>query len=153
MRQIAFYFVFLLFGCAPYTLAPLTTGHPAHPDAMAALQQPVSRTLAYTSSDLPTPRVAATAAVAQQGDHEAHLETQSSMSQTVVGEGKVIATVPSANQIVVEHGPIKGFMDAMTMGYQVDPPSLLQGLSPGDRVRFTIDTKKKTVVKIEKVQS
>jgi Cu/Ag efflux protein CusF len=61
--------------------------------------------------------------------------------------------VPSANQIVVEHGPIKGFMDAMTMGYQVDPPSLLQGLSPGDRVRFTIDTKKKTIVKIEKVQS
>jgi len=142
-----------LAGCAPYALAPLTTDHPAHPDAMAAPQRPVSMTLAYTSSDLPTPRVAATAAVAQQGDHEAHHETQSSMSQTVVGEGKVIATVPSANQIVVEHGPIKGFMDAMTMGYQVDPPSLLQGLSPGDRVRFTIDTKKKTVVKIEKVQS
>jgi Cu(I)/Ag(I) efflux system protein CusF len=142
-----------LAGCAPYALAPLTTDHPAHPDAMAAPQRPVSMTLAYTSSDLPTPRVAATAVAAQQGDHQAHHETQSSTSQTIVGEGKVIATVPSANQIVVEHGPIKGFMDAMTMGYQVDPPSLLQGLSPGDRVRFTIDTRKKTIVKIEKVQS
>jgi len=61
--------------------------------------------------------------------------------------------VPNSSQVVIEHGPIKGFMDAMTMGYQVDPPSLLQGLSVGDRVRFTIDVKKKTIVKIEKVQS
>src|SRR5215831_15077576 len=141
-----------LAGCAPYALAPLTTGHPAHPDAMAALQQPVSRTLAYTSSDLPTPRVAATAAAAQQGDHEAHHETQSSMSQTVVGEGKVVATIPSANQIVVEHGPIKGFMDAMTMGYRVDPPTLLEGLKSGDRVRFTMNVSKEAIINIEKLK-
>ncbi|MND01777.1 Copper binding periplasmic protein CusF [compost metagenome] len=61
----------------------------------------------------------------------------------------MIATVPSANQIVVEHGEIKDFMDAMTMGYQVEPPSLLGGVKAGDQVRFTIDVPNKTIVKIE----
>jgi Cu/Ag efflux protein CusF len=70
--------------------------------------------------------------------------------QTVVADGKVITTVPNAGQIVVEHGEIKGFMDAMTMGYRVDPPSLLEGLKSGDKVRFTIDVPKKAIVKIEK---
>jgi Cu/Ag efflux protein CusF len=145
-------FLFLA-GCAPYTLAPLTKDHPAHPDAAVGQQQQASRTLAYTSSDVPSPRPAAGTAAAQQSDHEAHHESQPTEAQTVTGEGKIVATVPNASQIVIEHGPIKGFMDAMTMGYQVDPPSLLQGLSASDRVRFTIDVKKKTIVKIEKVQS
>jgi Cu/Ag efflux protein CusF len=72
--------------------------------------------------------------------------------QTVVADGKVVATVPNVSQIVVEHGEIKGFMDAMTMGYRVDPPSLLEGLQSGDKVRFTIDVPKKAIVKIEKLQ-
>jgi Cu/Ag efflux protein CusF len=71
--------------------------------------------------------------------------------QTVVGEGKVVATVPSASQIVVEHGEIKGFMEAMTMGYRIDPPSLLEGLKFGDKVRFTIDVPKNAIIKIEKM--
>jgi Cu/Ag efflux protein CusF len=70
----------------------------------------------------------------------------------VIGEGKVVATVPASNQIVVEHGEIKGFMEAMTMGYPVDPPSLLEGLKFGDKVRFTIDVPKKAIVKIEKMK-
>jgi Cu/Ag efflux protein CusF len=152
MKQIAFFFIFLLAGCAPYTLAPLTTDHPGHPDAMAAPQGPISKTLIYASADLPSPRGAPNVTAAQQGDHEAHHETQLSTSQTVVGEGKVVATVANANQIVVEHGPIKDFMDAMTMGYQVDPPALAEGLKPGDKVRFTIDVTRKTIVKIEKLK-
>ena len=69
----------------------------------------------------------------------------------IVAEGKVVATVPNASQIVVEHGEIKGFMEAMTMGYRVDPPSLFEGLKFGDKVRFTIDVPKKAIVKIEKM--
>lgn len=72
------------------------------------------------------------------------------MPKSVTGDGKIIAVVPSSNQIVVEHGEIQGFMGAMTMGYRVDPPSLLKGLQAGDMVRFTIDTEKKAIVKIEK---
>lgn len=64
----------------------------------------------------------------------------------------MIATVPSANQLVVEHGEIKGFMDAMTMGYRVEPSSLLDGLKSGDRVRFTIDVPNNAIVKIEKIK-
>ena len=52
---------------------------------------------------------------------------------------------------MVEHGEIKGFMEAMTMGYRVDPPSLLAGLKHGDKVRFTIDVPKKAIVEIEKL--
>ena len=135
----------LLTACAAYKPAPLTTNHPAHPDALSAPARVVSRTLAYTQADIPAAQPAAS--VEQRGGDASALARQ----QTVVGEGKVIATVPNANQIVVEHGEIKGFMDAMTMGYQVDPPSLLEGLKSGDKVRFTIDVPKKAIVKIEKM--
>lgn len=69
----------------------------------------------------------------------------------VVGEGKVVAVVPSTNQVVLDHQAIPGFMDAMTMGYQVSPPSLTEGIQPGDAVRFTLDTQKKAIVTIEKM--
>ncbi len=68
-----------------------------------------------------------------------------------VGEGKVVAVVPSSGQLVIEHGPIKDFMDAMTMGYPTEPASLLEGLKPGDKVRFAIDLKRKVIVKVEKI--
>jgi mono/diheme cytochrome c family protein len=74
------------------------------------------------------------------------------LAQSVIGEGKVIAVVPASAQLVVEHGEITGFMDAMTMGYKVDPPSLLDGLKAGDTVRFTIDTQNQAIVALEKLQ-
>jgi Cu/Ag efflux protein CusF len=138
-------------GCASYQLEPLTAKHPAHPEGMAAPKQPVSKTLAYTSADVPSAQGAAVAAT-QEGGHDAHHPAAPSPQHTAVGEGKIVATVPNANQLVVEHGEIKGFMDAMTMGYGVDPPSLLEGLRPGDKVRFTIDVPKKAIVKIEKMK-
>ena len=70
---------------------------------------------------------------------------------SVTGEGTVIALVPANQQLVVEHGEMKGFMEAMTMGYKVDPPSLLDKLKAGDNVRFTIDTQQKAIVNIEKL--
>ncbi len=51
-------------------------------------------------------------------------------------------------QKVVDHEEIKGFMAAMIMGYKVAPASLLRGLEPGRRVRFTIDADEETIVKI-----
>ncbi len=72
-------------------------------------------------------------------------------AQSVTGEGTVIAVVPSNEQIVVDHGDIKGFMAAMTMGYKVNPPTLLDGLNAGDEIRFTIDPQQKAIVNIEKM--
>jgi Cu/Ag efflux protein CusF len=69
-----------------------------------------------------------------------------------VGEGKVIAVVPASHEIVLTHGEIKGFMDAMTIGYPTMSPSLLEGVKAGDTVRFTVDTEEKAIVKLEKVR-
>jgi Cu/Ag efflux protein CusF len=140
----------VLSGCAPYQLAPLATSHPAHVDAPSGPERPASTTLAYTPSDIPSvrqsPAVASTPAAAP-GARQA----ESAPSQRVGGEGEVVAAVPNASQIVVEHGEIKGFMEAMTMGYRVDPPSLLTGLKEGDKIRFTIDVQRRAIVAIEKL--
>ena len=63
--------------------------------------------------------------------------------------GKVIALVPAKSQIVVDHQEIPGFMKAMTMGYQVESMQLLEGLQPGDAIKFKIDAAKKKIVAIE----
>ena len=152
----------VLGGCAAaYTPSPLTMSHPAHLEATAAPEPPPSTTLAYGSSDLPSPQPAYGMAQssmqhgmqhgAQHGMHGAQPSAQEAQ-HTVVGEGKVVAVVPSSGQIVVDHQEIKGFMDAMTMGYRIDPPSLLEGVQAGDAIRFTIDTQNKAIIKIEKMQ-
>jgi Cu/Ag efflux protein CusF len=69
----------------------------------------------------------------------------------VSGEGKVVAVVSESGQIVVDHQEIKGFMEAMTMGYKVSSPALLKAAKPGDKVRFTIDTDKLVITKIVKL--
>jgi Cu/Ag efflux protein CusF len=150
VKRFLFGMVYIgLSGCAPYQLQPLSLNHPANPKAMATPPLPRSKTLAYSLEDVP----AAIAASAAQSGHEGHHPaTESNRQNTVTAEGKVIATVPSASQVVVEHGEIKGFMDAMTMGYRVEPSSLLESLKAGDQVRFTIDVPKKTIVKIERMK-
>jgi Cu/Ag efflux protein CusF len=139
----------LLAGCAAYQLQPLGMNHPASPEAGGISQYSVSRTLAYTTEDVPSAQPISGVA-AQGGNEDRHAAKAD--QKTVVGEGKVVAIVPSASQVVVEHGEIKDFMEPMTMGYRVDPSSLVEGLNAGDKVRFTIDVPKKTIVKIEKLQ-
>jgi Cu/Ag efflux protein CusF len=142
-------FVLIAFsGCAAYELQPLSTNHPANAHALAAPERALSKTLAYSRADM----LALSAGAGQQGRDVSDPGTDSNGQKTIVGEGKVIATVPSANQLVLEHGEIQGFMESMTMGYRVEPPSLLEGLKTGDKVRFTIDVQNKTIVKLEKLK-
>jgi Cu/Ag efflux protein CusF len=72
------------------------------------------------------------------------------VSKTVSAQGQVVALVPESGEIVLSHGEIKGFMDAMTMGYKVSSPSLLKAVKPGDTVQFTIDTEKNSITRIVK---
>jgi mono/diheme cytochrome c family protein len=72
--------------------------------------------------------------------------------KTVTGEGTVVALRPDRQQVVVEHGEIKDFMEAMTMGYTVTPPSLLNSVKPGDRVRFTIETAARTITRMDRLE-
>ena len=48
-------------------------------------------------------------------------------------EGTVVELMPDG-RIMVEHEEIEGFMDAMTMPFQVKSPTLLEGVKPGDRI-------------------
>ena len=73
--------------------------------------------------------------------------------KTVSAPGMVIAVVPDSGEIVIEHGEIKGFMEAMTMGYKVSPQSLLKTVNAGDQVQFTIDTGRNVITRIEKKSS
>jgi Cu/Ag efflux protein CusF len=152
MKSKRFLFVtalIVLAGCStPYELQPLSLNHPANAQAPSAPLPMSSKTLAYTRTDVPS----AMAAAAPQGGDESHHPGNQTPQKTVVGEGKVIATVPGANQLVVEHGEIKDFMEPMTMGYRVEPSSLLEGLKAGDQIRFTVDVPKKTIVKVEKMK-
>jgi Cu/Ag efflux protein CusF len=141
----------ILAGCAGYRLEPLAATHPANPDAPAASARPPSLTLAYTLSDIPSVRSVSAVAAVQHGEHGPRA-TQGAKEPTVIGEGEVVATVPKAGQIVLEHAEIVGFMEAMTMGYRIDPPSLLAGLEQGDRVRFTIDVERRAIIAIEKLR-
>ena len=75
------------------------------------------------------------------------------VAKSVSGVGKVIALVTETQEIVVDHEEIKGFMDAMTMGYKVSPTSLLKTVKAGDKIRFTIDTDKRAITKIEKLKN
>ena len=138
----------VLEGCTAYQIPPLTLNHPAHPEAEAVPASPGSQTLAYTVTDAGSAQRTVTLA-SHEGGHEGHHQAEA--KQAVVGEGKIVATVPNANQLVVEHGEIKDFMGPMTMGYQIDSPSLLEGLKSGDKIRFTIDVQTKSIVKIEKL--
>ena len=70
----------------------------------------------------------------------------------VTGEGTVIALRPDRQQIVVEHGKIEQFMDAMTMGYKVASLALLDRVKPGDKVRFTIDTGARAITTLDKLR-
>jgi Cu/Ag efflux protein CusF len=70
----------------------------------------------------------------------------------VKGSGKIIAVVPESQQVVIEHGAIKDFMGAMTMGYKVSSSSVLKGLQAGDLVEFTLDTGQRVVTKIDKLK-
>ena len=72
--------------------------------------------------------------------------------KTVSAQGQVVAIVPENGEIVLTHGEIKGFMDAMTMGYKVGSPAMLKAVKPGDTVQFTIDTEKRVISKITKSQ-
>jgi len=73
--------------------------------------------------------------------------------KSVTGEGKVVALSSDKGEIVLDHQEIKGFMDAMTMGYKASSVAILKGLKPGDKVRFAIDTEKRTITKIEKLKN
>ena len=69
-------------------------------------------------------------------DHDAAMMTGEGMG---MGEGRVIEVDAAANQVRIDHGPIEGIMDAMTMSFEAQRGVALGGLEPGDEVHFLLD--------------
>src|SRR5688500_4381835 len=53
--------------------------------------------------------------------------------------GQVLAVQQDRSELTVRHDDIPGFMDAMTMTYQVVPASLLNGRKPGELIAATLE--------------
>ncbi len=65
------------------------------------------------------------------------------------GIGVVVAVYPRNNRLVLNHEEINGFMAAMAeMSFMVTPATLLNGIEPGDKVRFTIDADKRAIIDV-----
>ncbi len=70
-------------------------------------------------------------------------------------EGTVLALQAEKGVIQLAHEPIQGpgfFMAPMQMPFTVADPALLNGLSPGDRVRFRVSEEQKSrIIELRKL--
>jgi Cu/Ag efflux protein CusF len=104
-------------------------------DYRAKLDQPQhgSGPLDQKDASAPAPQVQA-AAPAQSATQP------SSASQLPTVSGTVEKVDTAAGKITLDHGPIPNLnMDAMTMVFRAQNPTLLQGVKEGDKVKFQAD--------------
>ncbi len=73
------------------------------------------------------------------------------LQQSYEGVGIVISIEASKRRLVLDHEEIKDFMAPMIMGYGVSQRTLLDGLEPGSKVRFTIDAYNQTITDLQAV--
>lgn len=71
--------------------------------------------------------------------------------QFVEGSGSVVKIDLAAGKLVINHKAIPGYMGAMTMPYAVASPDMLGQVKPGMKIKFTLDKKKRIIVKIEPI--
>jgi len=55
------------------------------------------------------------------------------------GAGTVLEIKKDAEKLKIEHGPIEGVMDGMTMEFDLMDPAMLDDLSAGDKINFTVE--------------
>jgi Cu/Ag efflux protein CusF len=82
-------------------------------------------------------------------------EARQAAAQSWSARGIVRAAVPSQQALFITHETITGLMPGMTMGFEVADPKLLDGLAPGDPIRFTLrrEGDRLRVVAIERQRS
>ncbi len=87
--------------------------------------------------------------VGKGGEPPAHEAPSAATARLFEGIGGVVAVDRRKSRLVLTHGEIKGFMAAMEeMSFLVTPATLLKGIEPGDKVRFTIDADKRAIVDV-----
>ena len=61
-------------------------------------------------------------------------------TEGVPSVGRVVKVEANAGRITIEHKPIWHlYMEAMTMTFRIKDPTLLFGLTAGDKVRFKVE--------------
>ena len=119
-------------------LVDATTGHQLWADRydreftdVFALQDEITQKIAWTLAGYST-KSAETAAA----------------TKIFEGIGTVVTVEAGKSRVVLDHGEIKDLMAPMVMSYQVMPPTLLENIKAGDKIRFTIDPDKRVIVNI-----
>jgi Cu/Ag efflux protein CusF len=57
------------------------------------------------------------------------------------GVGVVTAVDAAAGRLTINHQAIAGLMPAMEMSLGANPPTLVEGVRPGDKIEFDIESK------------
>jgi Cu/Ag efflux protein CusF len=90
-------------------------------------------------------------------DEVARLRSEATRAapQSWTVRGIVRSIIPKLGAVFLTHEALPGLMDAMTMGFETDNPKLLEGLAPGDPVRFTVrrEGERLVLVAIEKAKA
>ncbi len=69
--------------------------------------------------------------------------TSAYAAQAAEAEGTIKGMDPASGTVKIDHGPVQSLgWPAMTMDFQVENKSLLEGVKPGQSVTFTLEQKK-----------
>ena len=73
-------------------------------------------------------------------------------AKTYAATGHVKGFAPDRKFVNIRHDDIPDYMKAMTMSFEVKSPSLIEGLSPGDKVsfKFTDDDGRRVITELKK---
>jgi Cu(I)/Ag(I) efflux system periplasmic protein CusF len=95
--------------------------------------------LAFTAILLAT--AAGAQPASQKGEHSSH-HPPAAAAAAPQSEGEVRKVDLEQGKVTLRHGPLANLdMPPMTMVFTVADRKLLEGLNPGDKVRFTADKK------------
>jgi Cu/Ag efflux protein CusF len=87
--------------------------------------------------------------------HDHHGSTSSAKATAEMAQGEVREVNAAAKTVKLKHGPIASVdMPSMTMSFPVADAKLIDGLQPGDKVRFSAQKRGDTIVvtRIEKLK-
>ena len=75
-------------------------------------------------------------------DHSAHHPPAASAAAAATSDGEVRKVDKEQGKVTLKHGPIANLeMPGMTMVFKVADPKMLDGLKPGDKVKFAASDK------------
>lgn len=74
-----------------------------------------------------------------EGHPDIHAGNTEAPDDTPLGSGRVVAIDPAAGKITLDYRPLPLLPEGGLRIFTVEDPSLLKGLSAGDRVRFEVE--------------